>query len=192
MSTDRQKSFTARLSYGEYAVCFYELTLDAAYVKGYFRGKEIIVPGVKGYANLKDTNYLCLNNKLKKDEGPLLYFRYENGGYIIYVREQGPQYGKAIGISNGWLLTSDTPTQMHLTTVENQSLKITLDDFLNDTYKQLCLRAPGGTLQYYDFVKTDASFSYSYLVSYGGKDTIPLYFEIVEKNVPYLNNPGEI
>lgn len=181
MSTDRQKSFTARLSYEEYAVCFYELTLDASTVTGYFRGKQVTVPGTKGYANLKDTKYLCLNNKLNKNEGPLLYFRYVDGGYIIYVREQGPQYGKSIGISNGWLLTSDTPVHMRLAAVGNESLKLTLDDFPNDTYKELCLQGPDGTLQYYKFVKTDVSFSYSYLVTYGGKSPIPFYFEIVEK-----------
>lgn len=192
MSTVRQKSFTARLSYGEYAVCFYELTLKAESVSGYFRNTYRTVPGNDGYANLKDTHRLCLNNKLNADEGVLLYFRYINDRYVAYVREQGSHYGNAIGESSGWLMTASTPISFQLTTPGNQSQTLTLDDLPNASREELCIIGPRGLLQYYDFVPCDNSFSHSYLVTHGGKTTIPFMFEIVETNVPYVEHPDEV
>lgn len=212
MSTDRQKSFTARLSFGQYAVSFYELTLEASSVTGNFRGVERTVSGASGYPNLKATGYLCLNNKLNKNEGALLYFRYENDGYVIYVREPGPLFGKYIGISNGYLFASDAAPRstfgesigspitfpsnpvlsVKLVSIGNYDNKLTLDDFSTATNKDMCMQGPRGVLQYYNFIAVDNSFSYSYLVTHGGTTEIAFSFEIIEKNVGYLNNPEEV
>ena len=191
MSTDRQKSFTARLSYNNYAVCFYELSLYAEPVTGYFRGHLVTVDGTKGFAGLKPSQYLCLNNKLYANEGELLYFRYRDGKYVIYVREQGPHYGKVLDQSNGWLLAAENGISFNLVDPNNHNQVLTLDDFPGATSKELCIQSNRGLIQDYDYVACDHSFSHSYLVTHGGKKSIPFNFEIVETNVLYVGNPEE-
>ena len=192
MSTDRQKSFTARLSHNTFAVCFYELTLEAVSFTANFRGRPTTVQGVSGFAGLKPSQYLCLNDKLYTNEGDLFYFRYRNGKYIIYVREQGTHYGKVIDQSNGWLLAGDNGVSFNLVNPNNHNQVMTLDDFPGATSQQLCLQSERGLVQDYDYVACDHSFSHSFLVPHGGRKSIPFNFEIVETNVPYVGNPEEV
>lgn len=182
MSTDRQKSFTARLTGEGAPVCFQELYYEEEKIDHIKTGR--------GYAALKDSKYLCINNKITT--GALLYFRFRAGNYAIFSREQKEQYGKPIETSNGYLLAGTSEMQFTLLDAGKNRI-LTLDDIpTNATSFDSYIQGPYQTLEFYEKKNIDHSLWFSYLVTHGGTNSLKFTFNIEERNVGWVAHPEEV
>lgn len=193
MSTDRQKSFTARLSFEDFSVCFLELSLEEQGISGQYSGRVNAKFGSgKGFAGFVESKWLCMNQKLSPAAADLFYFRYYDGGYYIYVREQSPNYGKCVGYSGGWLEASDKAAQFFLVRIDEYDKHLTLDDLGPGDKSQLVLKCSKGIVGRGPYKQVDHSFSYAYLGTSSDDCDLPFWFKIVERNVGYVSDPDEI
>ncbi|MHC8411049.1 hypothetical protein ACYZTR_13150 [Pseudomonas sp. Hz4] len=193
MSTDRQKSFTARLRFGEFSVCFLELSLKPEAISGKYSGRvNAAFSSGAGFAQFVESDYLCMNNKLLPNSADLLYFRYVDGGYHIIVREPSPNYGKHVGYSGGWLKASNDPALWYLSRPENDTQRVTLDDLGEGGESELILRCGHGIMGRGPYQQVDNSLSYAYLGTNSDECDLPFMFKIIERNVPYVSKPDEV
>lgn len=176
MSTNRQKSFLAMMSCQSYGLTMIEHPFDS--------DKKVL-----GQTN--STNPISL------------YFRCEGNHYIIYIRSEGPYYGKTIN-KEGHDLVAKPPAGRDTTCfriLDPKTLKtVTLDDLFYDpvipvnVFLETTDGSPLGLLT--DFsshpssVIQSGSLTPSMMHTDAPRKKITLH--ITERNVPYISNPSEI
>ena len=118
-----------------------------------------------------------------------MYFRCEGDYYVIFIRSEGLHYGKTIDQA-GAVFVANPPAGSKTTSfniIDNKSNNIvTLDDLRGETV-EVYLKTRNGYFLTADFNYSD----YPKMIRLDAP-TASFQLHILERNVPYLNNPSEI
>ena len=162
MSTNRQKSFIASMSFYGQSVA---MVPDP-------RNKKRMIWGQNG--------------KYAPDQ---LYFRCKGDYYNIYIRSKGQHYGKTIDQEGNDFVANppaggDT-TSFNIT--DKNSIILTLDDLPGER-EEIYLRTRSGGKLTTDWAFADEPT----MIRLGAQRMPPFILHILERNVPYLSHPDEV
>ncbi|NUT77555.1 hypothetical protein HNO86_21140 [Pseudomonas sp. C1C7] len=188
MNTDRQKSFIATIGTDFGLLNFLEVMHGERAIStpvrasgGFFTGR----PQVRD-----DSHLLGLRSDVPINHMPrlMIYFRYSDNGYRLYIRTPGPYYGMCLSIDDNGLagaFPADKSDIFYIT--RENGTPINLENLKNITPCIYLLPRESQALH----AQIIRGSPYTYIAAKGGTaQTFNL--NILERNVPYINHPDEV
>lgn len=193
MTTHRQNSFIAQLGTAANPVNF----LDALLGRPAVYTHRISGGGVSALLSRQVNDAHMLGSQpITASSAPkplIIYFRLTDDGYVLYVRTQGPHFGKGISLDSSgavgaFAVDKQGPTPFNLVTPNGK--RVTLENLESDTVG-IQLEHKGTQIKLHRYRKTNSPYTY---LAAARSDCSPftLPLTIQERNAPYLSNPNEV
>ncbi|WP_447803612.1 hypothetical protein [Pseudomonas serbica] len=188
MTTDRQKSFIATLGTDNIPLHFLDLLHGEPAIAssvfasgGFFTGPP---------QRRDDSHRLGLHPEISADAIPglLLYFRYTNYGYRLYIRTPGPYFGKCISVdTSGFVGAFPIAGSTTFNLINRHNRAMTLDDIKEDSLETYIQVSGSGLLHRQNIYGS----KYTYIAN-KGQTPLLCRLKIHERNATYLSTPDEI
>ncbi|KAB0492610.1 hypothetical protein [Pseudomonas vancouverensis] len=136
-----------------------------------------------------------------------IYFRFEHGHYVLYIRSEGDYFGRLVREeNNGDINVGEVAGSATISfNIQKNGRTVTLDDMNTNTQTINITTNNGSTLYVQNSICAPSPIPHTHSATYkkfpkhatftttsGKHCSAEFELTILERNAPYLNNPGEI